>query len=176
MAGSRWPEVVQALVTRMRATAGYCSPWATTTAGLVPVYHSVELDVQTRAQASQYVVFGWAGDGDVLEVAGRSAQTWGPMASTRPRNDEGTIRCAAVCQTGTGGEKRDGMSHEVLTACNQILADVDAMTRVPADGPSLGVVAPWLVAKLGERTDWRPVLSQGITWRCEFEITYTTRV
>ena len=57
---SAWPYVADALVVKMRARTGYCSP--TSGSAGIPVYHSVEVGLSSASPSSGILVIGWAGD------------------------------------------------------------------------------------------------------------------
>jgi hypothetical protein len=178
MASTRWADVVQQLVVRMRATTGYRAPWSGDPAAEIAVFHSVEIALQGEYTTGRYLVVGWPGSPDPAEFdeAGSSEQETGPMASGRPRNEYGIVRCRAVYQGGDGGEMQDGIVDAALRAALAIVADVENNLRAPADGPTLGIAAPWVVAEMGKRTQFFPILSEGVAYAVDFELIYSTRI
>ncbi len=175
MATTRWADVVQALVTRMRATAGYRSPWSTIDGTSTAVFHSIEAALMNDLGISRYLIVGWAGDPDSLGEGGSNGQRIATLGTNRARDEAGSIPCMAVSQTGTGYEMTDAAVPAVLSDALAIVADVENALRVPADGPTLGISAPRMLAQIGEMRFF-PVLNQGVTWRVEFSVVYDTRI
>ncbi len=176
MAVTRWPDVVDQLVARMRATPGYRSPWATTGTADAPVYDSVEVAMQTAPTTSKFLVIAYGGDPDNLRDAGRAGQKFDTLGTNRGRKETGLVTCLAVAQSGAGGEHRDGMSSTVRSDARQIVTDVGNALRVPADGPTLGIAAPRIVVEMGDRMEFWPILNQGITWQIIFDVKYSTAI
>jgi hypothetical protein len=174
---TRWADVVQQLVVRMRATAGYRAPWASDAASETVVFHSVEVALQGEHTASRYLVVGYAGlTPEALRDGGRSGQRFDTMGSNRGRKETGTVTCLAVYQGGDGGEMQDGLADAALRAAQAIVGDVGDALRVPADGPTLGIAAPRLLIEMGDRMEFWPFLSEGIGWKVLFDVKYSTAI
>src|SRR3954466_4537936 len=99
MATTQWAAVVDALVSTMRGTTGYRSPFSGNSG--ITVFDGPEYGL-TEEHSETFLVIGWAGDPDSPEDSGQSRQTTGPLAANagRPRDEEGVVNCRAVSQVG----------------------------------------------------------------------------
>lgn len=127
------PLVADQLVTITRGLAGYRHP--ETNSGDVPVFDGSEIYLTDEPNGS-YLVIGWPGD-PAGDQVGESTQT--PVAhaaSNRPNEEEGTIVCRSVGQTGDSGFGSPKTARDLAYAP---MKAVDAQCRGTADGPRLGV-------------------------------------
>ena len=170
MAGTRWPEVVAALLTTMRARAGYRDPNNAAASGtLIPVYRSTAVGL-TADNVDTYLVIAWSGDPDNPQPSGRVRQTIATGGKVT-RDDVGTIECLAVSQNGSYDEV-DIVAAEV--AAFAVLADVEAAIR---SDPTLGLTPnPRLFIQMEEAAAIRSDLNEGAVCKIDFTITYSARI
>lgn len=156
-------DAVAAIVTAMRARAGYRSPWVAGAPGDVIVYHSAEVGLQAlgAAEAALLLVVGDTGDPDTPREAGESTQRPATLGTRRARQEDATVRVRAIAQTGDVGE---GVVAAQWSAALDILDDLDDELRGPTGvGPSLGLVPTFqsVVAQLAQVTAVRPYVAMG---------------
>lgn len=164
MATTRWAEVVDALVETMRSTSGFRAPSAAGSG--IPVYDSVEVDGQEERPIGTYLVVAYPGDVDSPTEGGRSTQTPGPMGTTRPMDEDGSVELVAVVQTGD----HDGVS-AVRAAAVAVMAAVESALR---SDPTLGGVVYWCLPEGG--SSFKQYLADGIVVEVAFAVNYYARV
>ena len=178
---SAWPYVADALVARMRARTGYCSP--VSGAAGIPVYHSVEVGLSSHSPSAGILVIGWIGDPDSDPTdPGTSGQSAGALSAQHGRDEHGTVVCRAIVHIGDAQLGSDptvaGTVSGVLRQAFAIADDVDAMIR--AD-PSLGLMngnpdLRTLTAYVTEFPVIRPWLNEGIVASLEFTVSFIARI
>jgi len=165
---TRWGQVVDALVARMRATNGFEGPQDT--GDSIRVYDGPEIDADTN-EVTQYLVIGLPADGPGEGESGTTSQTPGPMATPRPRDEAGVILCRAAAQLG------DVNSKGARDACLAILAAVETELRAPFDGPTVGLSTPRLVVQMESSTQpIRQYILAGSCCEIDFSLKYETRL
>lgn len=164
MATTLWPQVVDGLVAGMRATAGYQAP--TSTGSGVPVYDSTDPGT-TNQNDEKFLVIAWPGDPDSPAEAGTWEQTPGPMATTRPKDEAGTVECMAIAQNGDMNPKT------VRDWAFAVVADVERLCRAQ-QVPCLGVQGVlWAFVRAGR---FSPYMNEGATAELQFTVTYLARL
>ena len=180
---SAWPLVVTALVAKMRARPGYCSP--TSAASGIPVYHSVEVGLSSHSPTGPILVIGWIGDPDTMPTEpGTSGQSIATLGTQHHRAEEGTIACAVIAKTGDAEPGGDTAveAGTVGSAMNAVFAVADDLDAVLRADPSLGIVGPTypdvqaLVAYIDGLPAVQPWLNEGIVWRLELSVRFTARI
>jgi hypothetical protein len=174
MAETRVAQVIDALVTGMRATTGFRSPTsASTTAGLTTVYDSSEVWTTDDRDGQSLLIIGYSdADADNQAATAESSFTRGPIAvPARPRDEVAVIHCRAIAD---GRETPKIARDATLTT----IAAVSAFCR--AD-PSLGINTSDTVG--GVRTiayvttgDLLQYLNRGHTAEWAFDVSFSTRV
>ena len=170
---SVWAEAVIALATLLRARPECRDPEvATSDLGLRPVYIGPQW-ARTQDPADALVI----GHGEDQDVSGSFEQEPSAMATSRPRREQGQIRCLASTQLG------DLDPAIGLRRAFALLDVVDAVLRVPATGGDgdLGLKASIPVQhalfQLGSVGAVRWVeASSGLRCNVEFTVTYEARV
>lgn len=168
---TRWGQVNDALVTAMRARAGYRGPDSLRDG--VTVFDSVEVRQGTDG-SHLWVTFGWSGESaDEATPAGEINLASGPMAATvRPRDETGTIYCRAVAQSG---------DRDVSLLRADCLAILDDVAEVCRADPSLGLDTSGTVGGIRTRAwvtagDIYQYMRGGVVVDWRFSVTYQTRV
>ena len=178
---SAWPYVADALVAKMRARTGYCSP--TSGSAGIPVYHSVEVGLSSASPSSGILVIGWIGDPDSDPTdPGTSGQSSAALSARHPREEHGTVLCRSIVHVGDAQLGSDptaaGTVSGVLRQAFRIADDVDAMIR--AD-PSLGLMngnpdMQTLTAYITGFPVIHPWLNEGIVASLEFTVSFIARI
>jgi hypothetical protein len=174
MAETRVAQVIDALVTGMRATAGFRAPTsASTTAGLTTVYDSTEVWTTDDRAAGSILVIGYSGnDPDDLTPIAESTFTRGPIAvPARPRDEASAVHCRAIVD----GRETPKIARDAALAT---IAAVSAFCRID---PSLGINTSDTVG--GVRTiafvttgDLIQYAHDGHTAEWDFDVSFSTRV
>jgi hypothetical protein len=174
MAETRVAQVIDALVTGMRATAGFRSPTsASTTAGLTTVYDGPEVWTTDDRDGQSLLVIGYSGsDPDEQTATAESSFTRGPIAvPARPRDEVSVIHCRAIA---------DGRETPKI-ARDAALATIAAVSLFCRTDPSLGINTSDTVG--GVRTiafvttgDLIQYLMRGHTAEWAFDVGFSTRV
>lgn len=163
-------DAMSAIVTSMRATAGYQSCWST---GIgVPVYHSAEAGLIGDHPVTCLII-GDTGDfSGVPDDSGDSSQSLATLGTLRHRSEDAVIRCRAVAVTG---DSTDGSIQATWADAVGIVDDVDTMLR---GSGSLGLVPAYrsLTAVMAGVSGIRPYLSAGVVVEVLFDIAITARI
>jgi hypothetical protein len=167
MAVTRWPDVVAALITLMRATAGYRDPSAY--GSEIPVYDSFGIG-RDEQPVDAYLVIAWAGDPDSLEDGGDSGQGIATLGNNT-RDEKGTVRCRAVGQYGTGAGRIDPTAARATAFA--VMGAVETLLR---GNPTLGIVAPRMLARIGQIESIQQWANEGPCCALTFTVTYDTRI
>ena len=167
-----WPQVVDALLTQLRATSGYRAPGDSKDGILV--LDSVEIGL-LNDPAPTHVVIGSPGDPEFPTSPGSSDQTYGPMATTRPKDETGVIECMAVAQSGEAILSSTTTVGTVKTVRDQAYAIVAAVEMICRSDPKLGGVPGLQWAFVSSQTP-NQLLGKGITCQIPFRITYFARL
>jgi hypothetical protein len=167
MASTRWPDVITALVTLMRATSGYRAPTVPGTG--VPVYDGPQAAVEGAHTEPRSLIIGWRPQSD---QAGESEQIVEVLAATtRPRTEDGAVWCTASAESGDS----DGLA-TVRGQAFAILADVETLTRTNPD-LSLGSASGFRWAHAPSQVAVTQLAtSQGMACQLVFSITYKARI
>lgn len=179
MTATRWPDVVDALVTATRVLPGYRAAADDAPSSDVLVLDGPEVWL-TGDDAPRLLVIGWTLDDDRDQGdAGQAVATLGKTS----RDETGVVLCQALAQTGSlelpdpnAGPGSDRLTAKVLRdRAFAVFADVADLVR--AD-PTLGIVAPRMFAQVGARMTPRQFLTEsgGAVVSVEFEIAYDTRI
>lgn len=178
MAVTRWPDVVNALIDRMRATAGYRTPAADgVDLSKVLVLDGPEVEMTGDIDADRFLIVGGTIEDEQEGLSGQSFATIG----ARARDEEGDVICNAVAQLGGVELPDSGIAvprdtvRSLRTAAFGILADVENELRV---NPDLGFVGvPRMLAQIGDRMTPRQYLTDGgAVCSLVFAVHYTTRI
>lgn len=185
MSATLWPQVVDALVDKMRAQPGYRSPYEDESygeAGVLVVDGPEAL--LTADGAGVYLIVGGKFDSGPGDDIGEAGQRFGPMdRATQPRDDVGEIVCQAVAQSaalefpdpGMPTVQRDTMRH-LRAEAFAVVDAVDAALRLDV---TLGFTTRRFVAKLAE-TRLQPSQFQtengGAVCAVTFRVSYTARI
>lgn len=172
-------DAVAAIVTAMRARAGYRSPWDQDTPG-IPVYHSAEIGLFGESVQGVPVLLVVADQGDPEadspDVA-QSGQRPATIGTRRARQETATIRCRAIAQTGDVGE---GVVQAQWAAALSVVDAVDAELRADPSGvgPTLGLEPAYrsVVAQVAQVTSVRPYLAGGTVVEVPFEVEVSARL
>ncbi|MCX6399233.1 MAG: hypothetical protein NTX33_04780 [Propionibacteriales bacterium] len=105
----------------------------------------------------------------VRSIAAQASQTTGPMGTSRPRDESGSIICAALAWNGNGNAK------DARDAAFAVIAAVEALLR--AD-PQLGLTGgPYLVAEMGDGFQLEQTQSdQGAEALVGFSVRFRARI
>ena len=167
MAVTRWPDVVAALITLMRAQAGYRDPAAY--GSEIPVFDSFAVGL-TEQPVDAYLVIAWTGDPKSLEDGGDSGQAIATLGNNT-RDETATVRCRAVGQYGTGAGPIDPAPARALAF--GVMASVENLLRA---NPTLGITAPRMLARIGQIESIRQWANEGPTCGITFNVRYETRI
>jgi hypothetical protein len=170
-------DAVSAIVTAMRARAGYRSPWTSGATG-IPVFHSVEVGLSELdvAGSEQLLVIADVGDPEQPLEAGSSGFQAVTLGTTRQKEEKATIRCRAIAQTGDVG---DGVIQAQWDAALDLVDAVDDELRsLTGIGPTLGLSPPYrsLIATVSQVTGVLPHLAGGVVVEVTFDIEVVTRL
>ena len=166
-------DAMAALVRLMVATPGYRSPWDSGPG--IPVCHSAEVGL-VEDPVPLVLVIGDTGDPSLPAEAGDSDQRTATLGTLRHRQEDGTIRCRAVAQTGDVGE---GVVQAQWDAALDLVDAVDSELRGPSGiGPSLGLTPAYrsVHASVSQVTSVLPYLGAGTVVEVLFEIQVTARL
>jgi len=125
-----------ALVDAMRAVTGYRGP-DEATSGEITVYDGPEVDIPEE-HPRRYLVIGYSGDDQPESPGGAGQSVIALAAGTRPSEENGTLRCLAVCQSGEASLTAD-TARTVRGEAYALVAAVDAVCRGVSPGPTLGI-------------------------------------
>lgn len=167
--GSRWHDVVKALVALMRAVPGYRDP-ATLNGVGIPVFHSLEVAL-TEENPDVLLCIGYIGDPDTPQESGQAGQVVATLGTNHHRQEDGAVRCAVISQTGD--LKAAGAVPALFDDAFAIVNDVDTMLR--ANG-ALGLATPSMVARIGGLPSIRSDPASGGDVIVEFEVIFSTRI
>lgn len=170
-ATSQYPAAVRALRDLVGAQTGFRVPGDTAAGPAITVLVGQQA-LQTKG-LGDWVALGWQPPGG---DAGRFEQEVAALATTRPRNEKGRIRCLASAQRGN----LDPL--DTLDAAFAALAGVETALRVT--DPQLGLRGPGagqvqqFHAQLGEAgaVRWDKALQVGHRCEIEFLVTYEARL
>jgi hypothetical protein len=180
--GSAWPDVFDALLTRMRARVGYRAPNEWGDAG-IPVYDSVESSDSSDDEAAVLVI-GWTGDPDdtLVEPSGSITQGRATMGTSHHRNDSGRIGCLidayqgeAELSDGTTAPNATGLPGSARTRAFAVLDDLADELRLD---PALGLKPTYssVVIQIGSVDAVAITLSGGVRCRLLFTVTFDARI
>jgi hypothetical protein len=166
---SRWPDVCDALVVQMRATAGYRDPFAVgATASLVPVFDGPTYAL-TEDHATSFLAFGVGGEPTSPSSVGDvrwSVATTGNAA----RDEVGSIECRVIAQTGeTAPVDFSTLTRQAFL----IVGDVMALLRA---NPTLGLVAQRMFVEFDRVGNPMRFISRGPVVRLDFTVKFSTRI
>jgi hypothetical protein len=166
-----------ALVDAMRAVPGYRGP-DEAISGEITVYDGPEVDIPEE-HPRRYLVIGHSGDDQPESPGGAGQSIIALAAGTRPSEENGTLRCLAVCQSGEASLSADTV-RTVRGEAYALLAAVDAVCRGASPGPTLGINPAagngqllWALV-----TDHRvnQLIADGAVCWIDFTITYKARI
>ena len=162
-------DAMAALVRLMVATPGYRSPWDSGPG--IPVCHSAEVGL-VEDPVPLVLVIGDTGDPSLPAEAGDSDQRTATLGTLRHRQEDGTIRCRAVAQTGDVGP---GVVQAQVDAAVGLCDALDAAVR--AD-PSLGLVPGYreLTAMFGGVQSIQPYARGGVVVEVTCSIQVSARI
>lgn len=165
-------DAISAIVTAMRATSGYRSCWSAGTTGTeVPVYHSIEIAMQSEPTGSALVI-GYPGDPSSPGEDARGDQGIATLGTLRHRQETAVIRCLALAQSGDADTTA---VQNVWNTATAITDDVDTYLR---SAGSLGLVPSYrdVTAYFSGITATRPYVSTGVVLEIDFQITVSARI
>lgn len=166
-------DAVRAIVAAMRVRIGYRSCWASGTG--IPVYHSAEVGLFDEQPTSALVIAD-PGDPATPQESGDSRQGIATLGTLRHRDEDATIRCRAMAQSG---DAVDGTVQAAWDAAHAIVDAVDAELRGPTGiGPSLGLVPSYreVTAWVDGVTGVRPILAAGVVVDVYFDVAVRARI
>lgn len=170
MATTRWGQVVDALLERLRARTGLTDP-EDRAAGATAVYDGPQVALVAE-QGEDYLVVGWSGDPDDPEAAGDSGQATASSGTPRSRDETGTVQLLAVAQSGDADP--DGSTVAAVRArALALVGHVEAELRA---APDLGVASAYMEARVGGASSIRQFVQGGAVCWIEFQVTYRTRI
>lgn len=165
MTTTRWAAVVDGLVAAMRARSGFQAP--SSIGSDVIVFDGPEVDNRPE-DVDAYLVIGVPGDGPQSgDRSGQVDHAFGPMASTRPRDETGLVECRAVAQLG------DVDTSGARTAALALVAAVEDQLRTT---PTLGLDPAWMRWAAVTRHELRQYLSGGSVCEIDFTVSFLTRL
>lgn len=142
MAASQWLTVARVIRDAWAALPGYRLPGSVDDG--VTVHLLTTLVMENDPVTGDYVVVGWSGP--TGQPGGRFDQRTGPLAATtRPRDEVGTIRVRACAQLG------DLDPEQALEQAQVYLADLEQLLR-GTPGPDLGLVPATVARMLAQYT------------------------
>jgi len=170
--GTAMADVMTAVIDGLRGTTGWRDPWDDMTVGGVCVYDTVE-PLMTSQLEDACLIVGLASADDDRQT-GSATQAVATLGTGRHREEQGTIACIALSQTGDSGP---GIVREMRAAAAQIIADVDVFLR--ANG-SLGLVPQYrnVTAMIGDITSLKAFTTSaaGVVCEIDFTIKYDARL
>ncbi len=176
MTATRWDQMVDALVTGVRALPGTRAPGDDDASDAVLVLDGPEVWL-TGDMAQRVLVIGWTLDDDRDNgEAGQTVATLGKVT----RDEVGIVMCQAIAQAGALELPEPGYTDPRMTA--KALRDLAfGVMRLVADmiraDPTLGVAAPRMFVEIGDRMTPRQYLTDtGAVCSVEFQVRYSTRI
>lgn len=133
---SRWPTVLDALITQLRALSGHRDPESTSVLTGIPIFDGPQYGIMSDRAATWWSV-GWSGDPDAPEDAGDVTQDIGPLNPVvRPRDEVGLIQCRIVTQTGDRGRMK--------AARDATFTELGLLEVLLRSTPTLGLDQSWM--------------------------------
>jgi hypothetical protein len=166
MSVSLLPQVVDALVSAMRAVAGYRDPAETD--GETPVFDGPAVGLSGDHAVSWLAIGATDDPGSPGTVAVVRQET---TAVGRVRREESVdISCVAGAQSG---DVAAVTMSSLRTAVMGIVSDVEAVTRA---SPTLGIAAPRLVVEVSSVDELQQWAARGLNVTVRFTVSYRGRI